>query len=514
MLSFKLLCLPPELLVSVLDYLTECDLARCSQVCHTLNNAIQGSTLFRYKIELALTGMMDGASKRFSVAEKLAKLKEFSEAWTHLSFSWTRSIPNPGEFGCLTSGIYAVSRPSIPGAIDCYQVPSRIRDVQEKSWILENGIIDVPFSMFEIDRAQDLIVMVETSLTAFLDLHLRSLTHPDKPHPIAKRPTLSSLEFPEYCATTLYVQADVVGYMVHNSGQWESHLQVWNWKTGIKILHVCNAAFPFALTSFAFISENHVMLSLPDRLLVFEFEPSSETDITPLCNKGPILQLGLPDISDGALLVRSSFVAHNRVTMWTPPEQDAPFRTSGEHALFVVTQTLLRRNSESDFSVVFLVQASVIQSLLSKATGHARTQYHPWADWGVRGTRVLTFPLDTDLYIDVRGSKAMIAFMPDRDVRSLCVDIYEINERIWKRQSPLGALHDHDIITEPSTVQELGWFRQEIATSLPYRVTRTIVQTQFSIHEFEDRDAYRDCFLMEDGLAISHADESCQFYIL
>jgi hypothetical protein len=130
-------------------------------VCNTWKHCIDESSATRYAIRLAKHGYKDGPHTEngpySSSASRLKALEDHMNRWKSLDWIEER-IRLPDEFhwwGELVGGILAFSDRI---TITCIELPSRIRQSPQRTWVHENG-----FEIFclTIDPSQDLLALVE-----------------------------------------------------------------------------------------------------------------------------------------------------------------------------------------------------------------------------------------------------------------------------------------------------------------------------------------------------------------
>lgn len=193
-MSFPLLQLPVELVISVFDELDVQQLLRCVsvsavnlrvrsssptyrlQTCQALYRVVRGCATLQYRIELAAAGRVNGPLGGPAPGERLWALRLTEQAWQNIVWREKELIPT----GCdnamwdVCSGHLAwayLEEPSpakaAAGLRDTLAVLDLNSDEQESpSWTLE---FDRPFLSFAMDPGQDLLVVVEKEVNPLID---------------------------------------------------------------------------------------------------------------------------------------------------------------------------------------------------------------------------------------------------------------------------------------------------------------------------------------------------------
>ncbi|OBZ79706.1 hypothetical protein A0H81_00991 [Grifola frondosa] len=379
--------LPTELIIKLLDELDFRSLLLCRQVCRFFQTIIDEDAALQYKIELAVAGMEDGPPSARSPAERLAKLKARQAAWNSLQPSSQKTIPMlRGEVWELYGGVLAQARG--PQSLAFRQLPSDIRGIEEKEWMIED--VGIAIRDFGMDPAQDLLVVIETPLGRIVNTHLLELST-GRRHPIASKSVLSYRPAGSH-SFAIQISGDFLGVFFISGDESESELLIWNWKTGDRELCVysCDGA---EVASFAFLSDRHVLIvgvNLPDApledqqqpglvLFVIDFlkTPADTQDIKDvdfLCTfHYPTLS---PLATPLAMTVRS-----DPAPSWKPHHDLlVPFYTSREDRLIVVTLWVADRLVVR--SLLLLVPSSILLSRVNSLAPGEFKRHFPWEEWG------------------------------------------------------------------------------------------------------------------------------------
>ncbi|KDQ56131.1 hypothetical protein JAAARDRAFT_59537 [Jaapia argillacea MUCL 33604] len=246
--------LPNELIVGVLNELDFRDLLKCRGVSQSFKNLIDHSPHLKYKIELAVAGMIDAGGNNISIKERRTRLMKYQSNWTDLQWQQVENLPlSGGNVWELFGNVMAVKTRS--GGLSFKRLAGHSRSVAAKSWDLEN--LGVEFMTFALDPSQDLLVLVETtrqglgglptiSGTQPFRIHLRSMSTGED-HPSS----LDSI----YHLAQLYVingdwrfgvqfLGDNLGISFESANSSTTEICVWNWKTGhlLKVVRHCRTS--------------------------------------------------------------------------------------------------------------------------------------------------------------------------------------------------------------------------------------------------------------------------------
>ena len=96
-----LLDLPPELIVSIISYLSPHDIISCQRTCRKLCDVCENTAL-RYLVQMERFGVSGDLGPGISYPERLLLLQRREEAWANLNFSKSVQVTVPFE----STGIY------------------------------------------------------------------------------------------------------------------------------------------------------------------------------------------------------------------------------------------------------------------------------------------------------------------------------------------------------------------------------------------------------------------------
>ncbi|KAI0346085.1 hypothetical protein BDW22DRAFT_1425615 [Trametopsis cervina] len=165
------------------------------QLCRSLKHIVDTTIDLQYIIQLHLTGMADNPAHPLSTSGKLAVLQRYHAQWyslpAHLEHAATFNVIGAyycqSEHGRDTLGI----GPSVDFDYHFAQLPSRIRGIPFKSWILR---LPEHTSFFTMDPQQDVLtILKETPGSSDLYLHILELST-GKEHPLASCPLIPLLD--------------------------------------------------------------------------------------------------------------------------------------------------------------------------------------------------------------------------------------------------------------------------------------------------------------------------------
>src|SRR6266702_6013413 len=100
-MALTLLNIPPELIISIILYLSPHDIMSCQGTCRTLCDVCKDTAL-RYLVEMERVGVSDDLRPGISYPERLLLLQRREEAWANLDFRKSVQVTVPFE----STGIY------------------------------------------------------------------------------------------------------------------------------------------------------------------------------------------------------------------------------------------------------------------------------------------------------------------------------------------------------------------------------------------------------------------------
>lgn len=106
--------------------------------------------------------MRDGPLSNATTAERMAALRDYTDAWRDLSWSAYDKIDIPGSMMPQFSDGVVVYLCEDRRSLTVLQLPSKLRRLAAHSWTLT---FDFVIARFVIDAAQDLLALVSISST-------------------------------------------------------------------------------------------------------------------------------------------------------------------------------------------------------------------------------------------------------------------------------------------------------------------------------------------------------------
>jgi hypothetical protein len=100
-MALSLLDIPPELIVSIVLYLSPHDIISCQRTCRKLCD-VCNDTALRYLVQMERSGVSDDLRPGLSYPERLLLLQRREEAWANLDFHKNVQVTVPFE----STGIY------------------------------------------------------------------------------------------------------------------------------------------------------------------------------------------------------------------------------------------------------------------------------------------------------------------------------------------------------------------------------------------------------------------------
>ncbi|KAH9897065.1 hypothetical protein C8Q73DRAFT_440709 [Cubamyces lactineus] len=426
-----LLDLPEELLVRILGVVDFRWIATCSKVCHRFAQLIGETTELRYRLELALAGMIDGPPSAIPKRDRMAALRAYRMAWVtgQHPFQIMRCPEHRMLLRTTSAGPFAIFWERERWIMHLYRAPSTFCGISEKSLVFDFehhdfGGLRLLKSEFGVDFEQGLLwctpVVVEEA-ARIRECRLFHLDDHAVPHPLSSQrsyrfqppPGMS----PRTMTTNIFrIYGDLLLLVGRSQEIDEMIVTVWNWKTGVIVW-----TFSGGLTTeLYFISSTRIVVINEFRLSfhLFAIDPNRRTHAPLTTFDDCLFVLEPPALcaSEGALYCVERVV-------FRPP------------AVFPDCSPLFGRDPTStvlavDFSIVYddarigtsspwdkYLMLIPIQTLLASydllapsvpAAGRSTGgRVVPWEEWGSTGTRIVR--LDRLSYMtSVIGSQCAI----------------------------------------------------------------------------------------------------------
>lgn len=450
-MPFRILDLPPELIVLILRSLDWRSILQCLATCKTLQGLTQTAEV-RYQLELAYDGLLptpSWTSVPFHAA--LAALRTRREAFRYLQWKNTVnvSIPGPCQAYELVGGVFAKSMPAgglmlAPGSRHFLfsWLPTSKGPLGFPRGSLDNGghcsdpdyhpststlvrpDIGIATRDFAIDPTQDLIALIEhddgptlTSPHALVQIHLRTIST-NEPHPETTCPIFRHVTPFRIGNAFIQIVDDVVGLFFWAEGP---GLLIWSWKDGRVCVYQTEPELSPSAWDFAFLSPRAYMMTYtgsPGSIEVFTFtvgdemlsapgpvitdnaaglnsyhvnEGSTSADTRgsgPLTTPTHIAQLQLPPLQPTVPLV--NFSTHTGPYLANPPRTSVPFYTDTYNQRMHVT-TMRYHADNRVFRYIMYVNNKTFLDLVKKRKeewGPTGKKVLSWSEWGREATRI------------------------------------------------------------------------------------------------------------------------------
>ena len=101
-MALSMLDIPPELIVSIILYLSPHEIISCQRTCRKLCDVVCNDTALRYLVQMERSGVSDDLRPGISYPERLLLLQRREEAWANLDFHKNVQVTVPFE----STGIY------------------------------------------------------------------------------------------------------------------------------------------------------------------------------------------------------------------------------------------------------------------------------------------------------------------------------------------------------------------------------------------------------------------------
>ncbi|KAI0346093.1 hypothetical protein BDW22DRAFT_1425620 [Trametopsis cervina] len=222
------------------------------QLCRSLKHIVDTTIDLQYIIQLHLTGMADNPAHPLSTSGKLAVLQRYHAQWyslpAHLEHAATFDMI--GAYYCQiehrrdTLGI----GPSVDFDYHFVQLPSRIREISFKSWVLR---LPEHTEFFTMDPQQDVLAILKDTPSGHLSLHILELST-GKEHPLALCPLLPLPDEMGGNSLKLRISGSYV-CVTCMENDWSA---IWNWRSGSR------KSLELYTFSFAWVGPTHLLLGI------------------------------------------------------------------------------------------------------------------------------------------------------------------------------------------------------------------------------------------------------------
>ncbi|KAJ7291121.1 hypothetical protein C8J57DRAFT_1271436 [Mycena rebaudengoi] len=370
--SFRLLDLPPELLVHVLSFLPLDTFVACQETSRLLRNTICESIELQYLIATLTAGVIDNpapGAAHISVAQRLEMLLAREDAFDTITPSWECTVPVPFN----SSGLYELScgffflgdEPRT--ALWYFELPTeeppkdqpphwkRIAPLSPINKIIDFGlaiaehdlIVFATFTQHEETNREDGLVKLE-----FLSMSTH-LTHPEAHGPIEVHS--STWGAPS-------VSLEIVGnHLVFP----QDRVYMFNWRTGE--LEVQVDAESGSYSAAIFLSPEVLLLpnTIAGRLELWNIAPGQTA---------PALSLRLPRLAqDERLRYITARAEPNPSVSGNYYHSRTPFHPSADGAIIIISKDALAMRS-----LLFIHRHTLLALLAAHPTGST----FPYAEWG------------------------------------------------------------------------------------------------------------------------------------
>ncbi|KAI0696291.1 hypothetical protein C8T65DRAFT_663924 [Cerioporus squamosus] len=390
--SPSLSSLPEDLLVNVLAFCDVGDLFVCKRVCSRFAQLIGRDVYLQYKIELALSGMVDRLGK---LREHRERLRRGTFADSGVEYSWQQwpkveAMPTDGWEASLAFGseiAYVVVKPPqreisvcAPPVVGCAGADEE-EGPRMRHWTVPLEALPVgEVIAVSVDIAQGLFVVVQPVATCcHVMVHLRSLDMPSDRHPEAAHPILYTGNMEQLSETPstrtamshIQIHGNLVAWIYSATTTYcrNCDVEVWDWKAGRLLWR---RHYDREVT-FTLLDSSHVVVTGPsmDHLLVYDFLSAPASADPSSTRAQHVLALKLPPSEREPSIQESSIPG--------PPTCKVPFWT--DPALRIILVTFSSR-------AALLIPYSTFTTLLRRKRCDLTEATH-WDDWGLLGSLLL-----------------------------------------------------------------------------------------------------------------------------
>jgi len=382
---FRLLDVPPELLVQVFTFLPNADLHSCRQSSRLLHDFIGSSVELQYQMAAEVAQITDNTTSPIPISERLTKLRAREEAFGVVSPSWQISVPVTFQ----ASGLYELSGglfwlgEAQRQALRFLELPSQPAEegappVQWRRITLpsqEDIIIDFGLAIEE----HDLIVIATFTPTddandGLVKLEFLTVSDPHEPHPEAQGPI--KVQYSKWGRPNVILEivgdhlVFVVTYaFVVGRVRPLDVVYVYEWKTGklkLKITAECRTYF-----GAVFLSPDIIMLpnTAAARIELYSIASGQKT---------PIFTLHLPRLVPGlSIQTMTARGEPNPQGSYRKP-RSVPFHSTPEDAIIVFHINFPGPGLRTQQFLLFIHRCALLALLAAHAPGDTCS----YVDWG------------------------------------------------------------------------------------------------------------------------------------
>ncbi|EPQ57712.1 hypothetical protein GLOTRDRAFT_126203 [Gloeophyllum trabeum ATCC 11539] len=384
--------LPTELLERTLEKLEIQVLVACRQVSPRVKRVIDESVVLQYKIELETAGMEDGPPSEITIAERLQRLRKYTDSWASAQFGSVEKLRG-GRGSMLRLSGNVLCRCFGPSNLVLNILPGNLRGVKAKEWRLDD--LGFVIEDYAIDAAQDLLVIIsrtaeeDRSSSAHM-IHCLSLST-GQAHPHAARPKIlfpDNLVYDIYEWFKLRLSGDFIGVMVPyslNADEFQEHLVVWSWKEGTACMWLSEASRieDFTFVNGFLLTGIEPSMGEKPRLHAYSIDKcSAYTEPVPF-TKLSCFTFEYPSYDDHILIMEFSTIS----SLGSLPELEgsALFRAAPTDVYLAVQMCFESDDfdAEHNFRVTHVVPVSVLTSRIRQMLGQSAPVI-PWEEWAPR----------------------------------------------------------------------------------------------------------------------------------
>ncbi|KAI0336732.1 hypothetical protein GY45DRAFT_1365691 [Cubamyces sp. BRFM 1775] len=533
-----LLELPEELLVRILGIIDLSWIVTCSKVCRRFVQVIGETTELRYRLELALAGMVDGPPSAIPKRDRLTALQAYRKAWESGQHPFQiMRVPDHHELLRTTpAGPFAIFWVRERWIMHLYRAPSTFCGITEKSMVLdfEQHVFEglrLRKSEFGVDFEQGLLwctPVLEEAYTRFRECRLFCLDDHAAIHPLSAQPSYrfhppAGHSLRPKTTNMFRVNGDLISLVSRSWVTDKRVITVFNWKTGVV---VWNFSGDFAAEPYI-ISPTRIVVIDEERLTfrLFAIDPDRQAHASPMTVDDCMFVLEPPELreSEGTMYSVeeiafqpppsfpdcSPLFARNPAltvlavvfSVYTDPKPGVPPTSLESHIMLVPMQTLL---ASYDFTSTNPSVPAAGPSVGGRVV--------PWGEWGPIGTRIIR--IDRLSYM-ISAIGAQCAIARRHPMHRWLFDIYIIEVFALAHEAasrldrdPLGKCPEgHIDLCDDGVLDEEGrlasCWREPVRAVHPCMVTHTRIDLRCYGLTVEGGSWHGDIGLSHDGLVYS-----------
>lgn len=194
------------------------------------------------------------------------------------------------------------------------------------------------------------------------------------------------------------------------------------------------------MTSFTFIDQEHVLVATASDLRIYVFDhhrPEMKGAPLMLPSKDYVCSLQLPPLECGMTLVEGELQGNTPAGPSLPRRK--PFYTSSRN--HIITLKMRVQSNSLDRALVLIIPVPTLRACFARARRSGERRLF-WGEWGLSGTRLLSYAWSNLTGIAIRGWKVMITITDHSKPtdRHTYVTLYEFDPAVFERERQVSTI--------------------------------------------------------------------------